>query len=258
VQLCRTERVCRTDDGQMTLVEHLTELRRRLIVSVIAVVACAALVFALYEPILDFLSGPYEAITRGNTGCGGTPTTGCDLIVTGPLDPFVVRLKIAGYGGIALAVPIIFWQIWRFVTPGLKRSERRYGLAFGLSAVGLFLLGVTAAWFTVEPALRFLLAAGGPSIQPFIAADRYLTLVSLMMLAFGVAFEFPLLIIFLLLVGIVNTRQLRQSRRWVAVGVAAFAAVITPSQDPISLMFMAIPMYVLYEIAILVGRIMKR
>ena len=251
-------------DGRMTLIEHLTELRRRIIVSVIAVAICGVVMFMLYNRVLHFLAGPYERVTRGQIACGGTKAapghraTGCNLIVTGPLDPFLVRLKVAGYGGLALSIPIVFWQIWRFVTPGLRKNERRYAIGFLVSAVLLFALGCFVAWFTVQKALDFLLGVGGHSIQPFISADKYLTLVMLMLAAFGVAFEFPLLIVFLLLVNVVNTRQLRQSRRWMAVGITIFAAVITPSQDPFSLLFMAIPMYILFEIAILVGRVLKR
>jgi sec-independent protein translocase protein TatC len=122
----------------------------------------------------------------------------------------------------------------------------------------LFVLGAIVAWFTVQKALDFLLGVGGNQLQPFITADKYLTLVMLMIAAFGVAFEFPLLLIFLLLVRVVNTHQLRAARRWMIVGITIFAAVITPSQDPFSLLFMAIPMYVFYEIAIVIGRLMKR
>lgn len=246
------------DAGRMTLVEHLTELRRRVIICAIAVVVCATVMFFLYNHILSFLAAPYERVTRGQVACGGNKHHGCDLIVTGPLDPFLVRLKIAGYGGLALAVPIVFWEIWRFVTPGLHKHERRYAIGFAVSAVILFALGAVVAWFTVEKALEFLLGVGGHSLQPFITADKYLTLITLMILAFGVAFEFPLLVVFLLLVRVVNTRQLRHARRWVAVGITFFAAVITPSQDPFSLFMMAIPMYVFYEMAILFGRIIKR
>src|SRR5256885_10841307 len=114
-----------TDGGRMTLMEHLTELRKRLIISVIAVVVCAVVMFILYDRVLHFLSGPYEEVTRGQAACGGTKTKGCDLIVTGPLDPFLVRLKIAGYGGIGLAIPIIFLQIWRVVTPGLPQQDTK-------------------------------------------------------------------------------------------------------------------------------------
>ena len=162
------------------------------------------------------------------------------------------------YGGIALSVPFVFWQIWRFVTPGLHKNERRYGVGFLIAIVILFALGATVAWFTVEKALEFLLGAGGPAIQPFITADKYLTLVTLMIAAFGVAFEFPVLLVFLLLVRAVSTRQLRSVRRWMIVGIVVFAAVITPSSDPFSLFFMAVPMYLFYEIAIVIGRVMKR
>jgi sec-independent protein translocase protein TatC len=246
------------DEGRMTLFEHLTELRKRLIYCLIAVCVTTVIMFIAYPRVLSFLAGPYEQVTRGDRACGGTARHGCDLIVTGPLDPFLIRLKLAGYGGLALAVPFIFWQIWRFVTPGLHKHERRYAIGFLISSVVLFAMGAVVAWFTVEKALEFLLGVGGSSIQPFIAADKYLTLITLMIIAFGVAFEFPLLIIALLLVRVVNTRQLRQARRYVAVGITIFAAVITPSQDPFSLLFMAIPMYIFYEIAIIVGRLMKR
>ena len=122
----------------------------------------------------------------------------------------------------------------------------------------MFLLGCVVAWFTVTKALEFLLHIGGPSLTPLIDANKYLTLVMLMFAAFGVAFEFPLLLVFLMLVGVLNTQQLRRSRRWTAVGITVFAAVITPSADPFSMLFMAIPMYIFFEISILIGRLMKR
>jgi sec-independent protein translocase protein TatC len=246
------------DDGRMTLVEHLTELRRRVIISVIAIAVCAVIAFIFYDRVLHFLAGPYEEVTKGAPQCGGDPNVGCDLIVTDPLAPFLVRLKIAGYGGILLALPIVMWQIWRFIVPGLHKHERRYGIAFIASSILLFLLGCVVAWFTVEKALDFLLGIGGESIQPLIVADKYLTLITLMMLAFGVAFEFPLLLVFLMLVNVITSRQLRHFRRWAIIGIVTFAAVITPSQDPFSLLFMAVPMYLFYEAAILIGRLMKR
>lgn len=246
------------NDGRMTLVEHLAELRRRIIICAIVFSVASTLVFFLYNPILHFLSTPYENATVGQTTCGGTATTGCKLIVTGPLEPFIVRLKIAGYGGLALSIPIIMWEIWRFVTPGLHKNERRYGIWFGLAIVILFALGGVVAWFTVSPALNFLLGIGGSSLAPFISAQKYLTLVMLMIAAFGVAFEFPVLLVFLLMVRVINTQQLRRIRRIMIVAIVTFAAVITPSADPFSLFFMAIPMYFFYEMSIVIGRIMKR
>ncbi len=242
----------------MTLVEHLAELRRRIIICAIAFAIGSTIIFFFYNPILHFLSAPYEAATKGQTSCGGTKTTGCKLIVTGPLEPIIVRLKIAGYGGLALSIPVIMWEIWRFVTPGLHKNERRYGIWFGLAIVILFALGGVVAWFTVTPALNFLLGIGGNQLAPFISAQKYLTLVALMIAAFGVAFEFPVLLVFLLLVRVINTQQLRRIRRIMIVAIVTFAAIITPSADPFSLFFMAVPMYFFYEMSIVIGRIMKR
>jgi sec-independent protein translocase protein TatC len=252
------EQINEDDAARMTLVEHLVELRRRLIICAIAVVVCSVIMFLLYNRVLHFLSGPYEQVTKGDTACGGTPTHGCDLIVTDPLGPLFIRLKLSGYGGLALAIPIIFWEIWRFVTPGLHKHERRYAVSFLIASIVLFIMGAIVAWFTVSKALEFLLGIGGSSIQPFIVADKYLQLVSLMIIAFGVAFEFPLLLVFLMLVRVVTSAQLRHAWRWVAVGITIFAAVITPSADPFSLILMAVPMYIFYEVAIVVGRLMKR
>jgi sec-independent protein translocase protein TatC len=232
--------------GTMPLVDHLMELRKRLLISISAVFVGAVIVFIFYNRVLHFLSKPYEQVTGRN------------LIVTDPLAPLIVRLKISGYGGLALAIPVVMWEIWRFVVPGLSKRERRYGVWFILSAVLLFVLGCVVAWFTVTKALEFLLHIGGPSLTPLIDANKYLTLVMLMFAAFGVAFEFPLLLVFLMLVGVLNTQQLRRSRRWTAVGITVFAAVITPSADPFSMLFMAIPMYIFFEISILIGRVMKR
>jgi len=239
----------------MPLMDHLVELRKRLLFSFAAIAICGIVVFIFYSSVLSFLSGPYEQVTRGSPGCG---RDGCKLIVTGPLEPLMVRLKIAGYGGLALAIPFVMWQIWRFIVPGLHRRERRYAVGFVVGSVVLFVLGCVVAWFTVEKALDFLLGIGGEGLRPLIDADKYLTLVMLMIAAFGIAFEFPLLLIFLLLVGAVNTVQLRQVRRYAAVGITIFAAIITPSQDPFSLLFMAVPLYIFYEASILIGRVMKR
>jgi sec-independent protein translocase protein TatC len=239
----------------MPLMEHLVELRRRLLICFFAVVACGVVVFICYEQVLTFLSAPYEEVTRGAPGCG---RSGCKLIVTDPLGPLLIRLKIAGYGGLALSVPIVMWQIWRFIVPGLHQRERRYAFAFLGSAIALFVAGCVVAWLTVTKALEFLLGVGGDGLRPLIDATKYLTLVMLMILAFGVAFEFPVLLVFLMLVGVITTRQLRDARRWAAVGISVFAAVITPSADPFSMVFMAVPMYIFYEGAILVGRLMKR
>jgi sec-independent protein translocase protein TatC len=239
----------------MPLTDHLIELRRRILISFGAILLCGIVVFIFYNPVIHFLSGPYMEVTKNSNGCGNR---GCRLNFSDPLTPLLVRLKIALYGGFALSVPIVMWEIWRFIVPGMNQNERRYAVGFFVGGIVLFLMGCVVAWFTISKALSFLLGVGGDSLRPLIDANKYLTLVMLMFAAFGFAFEFPLLLMFLLLVGVVNTRQLRASRRWAAVGITTFAAIITPSQDPFSLLFMAIPLYIFYEGAILIGRLLKK
>jgi sec-independent protein translocase protein TatC len=185
----------------------------------------------------------------------GTPDK---FIFTGPLDAFATRLKIATYGGIVLAMPVWLWELWRFITPGLNPKEKKYAVPFVLSSIVLFVLGGVVALLTLQPALQFLLKIGGSDLQPLLTADKYISLVSLMILAFGLAFEFPVVLMFLLIARVLSTAQLRKWRRMAIVIIVAFAAVITPSQDPYSLFAMAIPMYIFYEACIIIGRIMKR
>jgi sec-independent protein translocase protein TatC len=231
----------------MTLVEHLTELRRRLIISAIAITVGAIVGFILYSPILGFLSGPYHSITNGQK-----------LIVTDPLEAFATRLKIAAWSGLFFASPVVLWQLWRFITPGLHPKEKRYAIPFIVASVLLFLMGAAVALLTLQPALKFLQAVGGHNLATYYRAGPYLSLVMLMIVAFGVAFEFPILLVCLELAGVVPSTKLRKWRRAALVIIVAVAAVITPSQDPYSLFAMAIPMYVFYEASILVGRILKK
>jgi len=243
----RTKEKRSPDAATMTVVEHLSELRNRIILSLVAVAVGAVICFVLFDWILGFMTRPYEEASGGKT-----------LIITGPLDGFLVRLKVASYGGFVLASPVVFWQLWRFVTPGLYPKEKRYAIPFVVSSAVLFIGGAIVAVYTFPRALGFLLSVGGENLEPLLTAGSYLTLVFLMVLAFGVAFEFPILVVFLLLARIITTAQLRRWRRYSFLVIVIFAAVITPSQDPISLFAMAVPMYLLSEASILVGRVLKR
>ena len=236
-------------DAPMPLVEHLGELRRRFLISALAVVVAASIMFVLSNAVIEFLVRFYRDATHGHRQA---------LIFTGPADGFVTRLKVATYGGIVLALPVWLYQLWRFITPGLSTRERRYVVPFVASSILLFVLGAAIALLTLEPALKFLIDVGGSAQTPLFTADRYLSLVSLMIVAFGLSFEFPVVLVFLLIAGVLTTHQLRKIRRWAIVGIVAFAAVITPSQDPYSLFFMAAPMYLFYEASIVVGRILKK
>ena len=242
-------------EGRMTLVEHLTELRRRIVISVIAVAVGGVIGFLLYNRILSLLAEPYAEVTKGRKGCG---LNGCDLVATDPLAPFILRLKVATYSGIIIALPVVLWQLWRFITPGLNPKEKRYAIPFILSSIVLFAMGGAVAWLTFPKALDFLIKIGGADITPFFTADKYVTFISLMILAFGLSFEFPVVLVFLMLARVLKTSTLRKYRRHAVVAIVAFAAVITPSQDPYSLFFMAAPMYLFYEGSIVIGRMLKR
>ena len=233
----------------MTVVEHLSELRRRIVISIIAVTLGAIVCFIFSESIIKFLITYYRDATAGEKDA---------LIFLGPLDAFLTRIKIATYGGIVLALPVWLFEMWRFITPGLNPKEKRYAIPFVLSSIVLFAMGAFVAFLTLPKALEFLLDVGGSQLQPQLTADKYLSFVSLMAVAFGVAFEFPVVLMFLLLARVLTTQQLRRWRRPAILIIVIFAAVITPSQDPYSLFFMAVPMYIFYEMSIIIGRLLKR
>jgi sec-independent protein translocase protein TatC len=237
-------------EGRMTVFEHLGELRRRLMISIVAVVIAGTVVFIFAPEIISWLIRFYNnAYPVGH---------GQKFIFTGPLDAFATRLKIATYGGIVLALPVWLWQLWRFITPGLNTKEKKYAIPFIIASIILFAMGAAMALLTLEPALRFLLNIGGSDLRPLLTADKYISLVSLMILAFGLSFEFPVILVFLLIAHVLTTAQLRRWRRAAIVIIVTFAAVITPSQDPYSLFAMAIPMYIFYEASIIIGRVLKR
>lgn len=232
----------------MTLVEHLGELRTRLFISCAAVAIGAVVCFVLYNRILDFLVHPYCEIRDGN----------CQLFVQSPLDGLATRLKIAGYGGLMLASPVVLWELWRFITPGLHKQEKRYAIPFIVASTALFAFGVLIAYLTFPKALEFLIDIGGSRIQEIFSPKEYVSFFLKVMLAFGVAFEFPVVLVFLQLVRVLTSKRLSGWRRPAIVAIFAAAAVITPSQDPYSLFAMAIPMYVFYELSILIGKLLKR
>jgi len=214
---------------------------------VIALLVGAVIAFALFNRILDFLIEPYTDIT-GKT----------KLVILDPLEGFAARLKVAAWGGAFIASPVVLWQLWRFITPGLHKSEKKYAIPFIIGSILLFSLGAAVALYTFPQALRFLVSVGGDQVDPLFSPGKYLSLITLMMVAFGIAFEFPILLLFLQLAGVVTSRKLRSWRRPALVVIIAVAAVVTPSQDPYSLFAMAGPMYVFYECSILIGRLLKK
>ena len=170
----------------------------------------------------------------------------------------MLRIKMSAYIGIALCMPYLLWQIWRFISPGLYQNERRYASAFVFSATFLFLFGAAVAYYTLEPALSFLQSVGGENLRYEYSPTKYLMLIIYMMLAFGLGFEFPIVLVALQLVGVLTPQQLRSFRRFGIVIIFVVAAIITPSADPISLFALAIPMMAFYEISILIGLLVVR
>ncbi|MGH9135824.1 MAG: twin-arginine translocase subunit TatC [Acidimicrobiales bacterium] len=237
-------------EGRMSLVEHLTELRDRLIKSLVAVAVGMLVGFFLYDATFDVLIDPYCDIVKEGERC--------QLLQTEPLEGFSVRLRVSAYTGIAIAMPVILWQLWRFVAPGLYKKEQRYAVLFVASALPLFLLGAGLAYYTLPRALDFLDSIGGENLNPEFRPMPYFQLVTYMMLAFGIGFEFPIILVFLQLVGIVEPGSLAKYRRHAFVGIAVLVAVITPSGDPISMMALTVPMWLFYEAAILIGRLVLR
>lgn len=235
--------------SEMTVLQHLAELRKRLAISIIAVFIAGIFAYIAYNSILDFFLSPYCSIVGGNH---------CTLYVTGPLDGFALRIKVSLYGGIVLALPVILWELWRFITPGLHKREKRYAIPFIIFSILLFGFGAYVAFLTFPHALRFLSGAAGPHLKQIYSPSSYLNLILLLMVAFGVAFEFPVLLVSLQLAGVVTPKRLSSFRRWAIVIIFAADAIFIPSSDPFSLFAMAIPMVLFYEIAILIGRLVLR
>jgi len=233
----------------MTLAEHLAELRHRLIVCAAVYLAAGTLAFIFYSLILRFLKAPY---------CQIEPKNHCYLYVTSPLDGLSLRIKLAAFGGLVLAAPVILYQLWRFITPGLRTNERRYAVPFVVASMVLFLTGCAIAYLTLPHALGFLKAVGGPGLMTIYNPNSYLNLVLLMMVLFGVTFLFPVVLVSLELARVVTPAQLLHWWRWAVIGITLVAAIFTPSSDPFSMLAMAVPLVAFYFLSILVGKLFGR
>jgi len=241
----------------MTLIEHLEELRSRLLISMGAVAVGAIGGWFLFNPVVGLLREPYCDVVNSMPP-SQRPPAGCDFIFLGAIDAFVIKIKVVAFIGLFIALPIVLYQLWAFVVPGLTSRERKLAIPFVVSSVLLFSLGAVLAYVTLPRGLDFLIGFAGEHIQPLLGAKEFIGFVMIMTLAFGVSFEFPLLLIFLSGVGLISSQQMRGWRRYVAVVIAIVAAVITPSQDPYTMLAMMVPMVLLYEAAILVTRLMKK
>jgi len=225
--------------AEMTLVEHLVELRGRLVKSLIAVAAGTAVGFWFWKDIRNMLIAPLP------TG---------RVQVLGPGDAFVIALRISVVVGIILAMPVILWQVWQFVAPGLTESEKRTVRPWIPIALVFFALGVGIAYIVLGPATQFLLAFTDDVLVANLAAGPYFDFVTTMFLVFGLIMEFPILLFGLSRVGIVTSQRLSGLRRQIILGIAIFATAITPGGDLVSPIVLGFTMYVLFEGTVVVIR----
>lgn len=232
----------------MGVLEHLTELRIRIIRSLIAVLIGAIAGWVLYPEIISFILDPY-CETLG---------TDCTLRVDEPLEGINTRFMVSTYVGLALAVPVWLWQFWKFVSPGLHKGERRQGLFLVGGGIVLFVAGTMLAFLTLPRALDFLVTIGGTDLITEFRAKAYISFVIKMMLAFGLGFQLPVVLIILQRLGILSYVTLRRQWRYAVVIIVVVVAVLTPSGDPISLLALSVPMYLLYEVSILYGWLRAR
>ncbi len=236
-------------DGRMSVLDHLRELRRRLIIVVVLVAVGAVLGWVLYDPVLKFLEHPYCSVPpqhryQGNDG------KGCELIYTGVLDGFTTRLKVSVIAGTVFTGPLWLYQIWAFITPGLRRNERKYTLVFIAVSTILFVTGMALAYVVLSKGLSVLLGAAGAGTQALLTVNSYLSFVTLMLVVFGAAFELPLLVVMANVAGVVSGKMLKKSQRIAVFLIFLFAAVATPSTDPFTMCAMALPMVLLFEGAV--------
>lgn len=226
---------------KLTIIEHLEELRQRLIWSVLALLVATAFSFIFTGRLMEILL---------------IPSGGIKPVFLKPTEMFITYFKVALVGGAALAMPVIVYQAIKFVVPGLKSGEKKFLYVVIPSASFLFILGIAFGYLVLLPfALRYLLTFGGDIASAFISIGEYISFVTTLLLWMGVAFELPLVIVFLAKLGVVNQKQLRGYWKYALVGAFVVAAIITPTPDPFNQSLVAVPLYLLYEIGVLFARL---
>jgi len=244
------------NDKKMPLLEHLVELRQRLLYSILAFFACFIIAYYFHAQIFNFLVAPLQHVFDGQSGRR--------MIFTAPTEAFFTYIKVAFFTGVCLAFPVIAGQLWMFVAPGLYKHERNAFLPFIIATPVMFTFGAALLYYVVLPvALQFFASFEVPAgegalpIQMEAKMSEYLSLVMTLILAFGISFELPVLLLLLVRVGIVSAAGLAEKRRYAIVGVVAFAGLVTPP-DVMSQLSLAIPMYLLYESSIWIGYLIEK
>ncbi len=234
-------------DARMPLLDHLRELRNRVVKAALALTAGSVIGWFVYPPVWNFIKAPYCKIPQPHGYGAIVLHQGCQLFVTGLWDPLFLRLQISIATGILLSSPIWLYQLWAFIAPGLYKRERRWAYYFVGAAIPLFAIGATIAYFAMTKGLRFLLHLIPADTTALITINTYLSYAGAMLLIFGLAFELPLVFVLLNMAGVLTHERFRKWRRMIIFLVFAFAAIFTPSPDPISMLLLAVPCVVLVE-----------
>lgn len=236
-------------DENLPLLEHVKALRKVLIVSAYAIALGTIIGWLISDQTFAFLARPVTQLDK------------VMFITTTPMEPVLVKLKVSVVIGVALSLPVIMWQIWSFVLPALKQTERKYLYLIVPSSVLLFLGGAAFCFFLVLPVgIKFLLFAGGGAVQstPFVTKTSYMSFLLTFLLTFGLVFQLPIVLLILVRLGVISPKTLAKKRRWALLAIVVLAAVVSPTPDLFTQLLMAGPMYLLYEISIWLGYLVVR
>jgi sec-independent protein translocase protein TatC len=240
-------------DGRMALSDHLRELRARLIRSALVVTVAFLVAIVFYDQLADLIRVPYDEAVRRLEGEVET-----NIVVNDVTGPLMLQLKLCGVVAIVGSSPYWLYQIWAFILPGLHPSERKWSRIFAALAGPLFFAGVATAYFILPKAIEVLIGFTPADATNLVDFGRFFSFISRMLLVFGIAFEIPLFVIMLNLAGVVSGKALGRYRPWIVIGTFVFAAVATPSTDPFSMLFLAIPMLLLFLVAEVIARLVDR
>jgi sec-independent protein translocase protein TatC len=232
-------------EQKQTIIEHLEELRKSLIISVVAIIIAAGFCFSYSEQILTIVVTPLTSLNER-------------LIVTGVTEAFFVKLQLSLLGGLVLAFPVVAWSIWRFIKPALYPHERKYFYILFPTTLILFVTGVLFSYFGIlRLILNFLIYIAGKNLETMFKVDQYVSFVMAFTIPFGLVFELPVVVFFLSKLGIITSQMLSKNRKYALLIIVILAAVLTPGPDPISQLFMAVPVYFLYEVSIIVAKLSR-